>query len=383
MDMKPGDEVIVLCTGGGSGGHVYPLLAVGEELRRLALEQHLTLDLEYFGPRDEYAEILRTAGFGIKGLSSAKLRRYFTLENFFDIPKFFIGLIDALFKVYMLMPDVIFSKGGTGALPVVIAGWFYGIPIMIHESDAVPGLTNLLSARFATRIATSFEVATKYFSAKKTAWIGTPIRKDLSNPPAKAAAKADLGFDPKIPLTLVLGGSLGSTRVNEFILSNLANLLKVTQVFHQTGQGNMHEVERLSRAALTDLSLADAVKSRYRPIGYLDKSTLVQAYAAADVVVARAGSGSIFEIAALGKPAILIPLRESANDHQRVNAYEFSKLGAAIVIEEENLLPGVFLTQLKSILDNPETMSKMGVAAANFFRPGAETAIAEEILRLV
>ncbi len=379
--MKDSD-VIVVFTGGGSGGHVYPLLAVGEELRRLAMAGRINLDLQYLGPEDEYAEILRTAGFEIKTLISGKLRRYFSFKNIFDIPKFFLGLIEAFFKIYWIMPDAIFSKGGTGALPVVLAGWFYGVPVMIHESDAQPGLTNLLSSRFSSRIAVSFERAAKYFNPKKTACVGTPVRKDLLDQPNRDSAKEELGFDPKLPLTLILGGSQGSTRINEFILGNLDGLLKLTQVLHQTGQANLHEVERLSHAALTGLSLQEAVKSRYKPVAYLDKSTLVRALSAADLVIARSGSGTISEIAAFKKPSILIPLFEAANDHQRINAYEFAQSGAAVVMEEPNLLPGVFMTQFRSILGSPEVMNKMSVASGNFFKPGAATAIAEELLKL-
>ncbi len=369
-------------TGGGSGGHIYPLLAVGEALKKIAGDK-IDLGLYYMGPLDEYSEILDAAGFEIKTVVSGKLRRYFSLENIFDIPKFFIGFFEALFKLLGLMPDVVFSKGGTGALPVVLAGWFYRIPVIIHESDAVPGLTNLVSAWFAKRIAVSFEHALDYFNSKKAALIGTPVRKELlENRPVAAAAKKELGFKEDVPLMLVVGGSQGSTRINNFILTNLAILLQEAQILHQTGQANFSEAEKLSRAAISNLPANASVKYRYRPVPYLDVVAEKKALAAADVIVTRAGSNTLAEIASFGKPAILVPLKEAANDHQRINAYEFVKGGAAAVIEEQNLVSGIFVDKLKEIIHNPAVADKMSRASEKFFKPGAAEVIAQEILRL-
>ena len=381
--MGKSSQVRILFTGGGSGGHVYPLLAVGEVLKKIAVANGIILALYYMGPRDEYSEIISASGFQIKTVVSGKLRRYFSLDNLIDLPKFFIGFFDALFKLFVLMPDVIFSKGGTGALPVVLAGWFYRIPVIIHESDAIPGLTNLVSAWFAKRVAVSFERALEYFNPKKAVLIGTPIRKEmLEAKPDAGAAKKELGFAENAPLLLVLGGSQGAVRLNNFILANLENLLKETQVFHQTGQANFTEVEKLSRAALSNIPPSAAVKYRYRAIPYLDLVTEKNAFAAADLVLTRAGSNTIAEIAAFAKPAIIVPLKEAANNHQRVNAYEFANGGAAAVVEETNLLPGIFLNQLKEIIHNPAVMDKMSRASGKFFKPGAAETIAQEILRL-
>jgi len=373
----------ILFTGGGSGGHTYPLLAVAEELKRIAAQEKFDLELHYLGPKDGFAEILRPLGFYMDTVYSGKIRRYLSIENIFDIPKFFIGLVESFWKVFWIMPDVIFSKGGTGAFPVVLAGKFYMIPVIVHESDAQPGLNNLLSSRLASRVAVSFERAMPYFNPKKTAWIGTPVRRELLERPAQDAAKETLGFNSKMPLTLVLTGSQGSVRINEFILTNLQSLLAETQVMHQTGQANLHEVERLARPVTTGLPSLAAAKTRYKAVGYLDGDGLKLALAAADLVIARAGSNNISEIAAFGRPAILIPLEESANGHQRVNAYEFSKAGAAAVIEESNLFPGIFLAQVKTILEHPDVAQKMSDASQKFFKPGAAEAIAWEILRLV
>ena len=380
--MNKQKTIRILLTGGGSGGHVYPLLAVAEELRRLTKEQSINLELSYMGPSDEYKELLVGNGIGTYGVISGKIRRYASLENILDVPKFFIGFLQALLKMLWIMPDAIFSKGGTGALPVVLAGWFYRIPVIIHESDASPGMTNLLSSRFAARIAVSFERALNYFNPKKTALIGTPIRREvLEDRLPSEEAKERLGFEPEKPLVLVIGGSQGSERINEFVLANLADLIKETQVLHQTGKANYEEVEKLSKAALTGASLKTAEKIRYQAVPYLENNVNI-ALAAADLVVARAGSGTIFEISAFGKPAILIPLQESANDHQKINAYEFSRSGGAVVIEEPNLLPGIFINQVKVILKDSVLLQKMSAASAQFFKPGAAEIIAKELLRI-
>jgi len=372
----------ILLTGGGSGGHVYPLLAVADALKKFGGGQGLNLNLYYVGPKDSYAKILSEKGIDVRGIPAGKLRRYLSIENIFDIPKIIFGLIAALWTVFWIMPDAIFSKGGTGALSVVVAGWFYRIPIIIHESDATPGLTNLLSARFASRIAVGFESALAYFNPKKTALVGAPVREELlAGRLASETAKEQLGFDPKEPLMLILGGSQGSERINQFILANLENLAKEAQILHQTGVANFQEAEKLSRAALLSVPVKTAAVRRYRAVPYLEDDYKA-ALSAADLVIARAGSGTINEIAAFGIPAILIPLLESANDHQRLNAYEFAKTGAAVVIEEENLLPGLFLNQLKSVIKNPETLGKMSAASAKFFKPGAAEIIAQEIMRM-
>ena len=373
----------VVLTGGGSGGHVYPLIAIAEELQRLAAEYNFDLEIKYYGPSDEYNNLFAGLKIRTSNIVSGKLRRYFSVANIFDVPKFFVGLIQALFKIYWFMPDVVFSKGGTGALSVVLASRFYRIPIMIHESDATPGLNNLLSGRFAKRIAVTFESALAYFNPKKTAVTGTPVRRELTvDRVSKERAKEELGFNAGEPLTLILGGSLGSERINEFILANLENLVKETQILHQTGQANLRNVEKLSRAAMMNIPLRTEIKSRYLPVSYLMNEKLKNAFTAADLVISRAGSGTISEIAAFGVPAILIPLRESAGNHQRLNAYEYGKTGAAIVIEEENFLPGIFMNQVRAILKNPDVMEKMSQASIKFFKPDAARIIAEEILRI-
>jgi len=370
----------IVFAGGGSGGHVYPTLAVFEALIKRFSEIGLRFRAIRMGPRDGYDPLFANHGAIIAPIAAGKVRRYASLANLIDIPKFFIGFLQALWKLYFIMPEVIFSKGGVGALPVVVAGWFYRIPVVLHESDAQPGVNNLTSARFAKKVFVSFERAAKFFDAKKVAVVGTPLRTELfAERTAKPLAKETLGFDASSPLTLVLGGSQGSSRINNFILTQAQDMLAATQILHQTGVANLAEVQKLAHAATFD----ESFKTRYQAVGYFlnnGRDTMGLALAAADLVIARAGSGSIAEISAFGIPAILIPLAESANDHQRINAYEFAKGGGAVVIEEANLLPGIFMGEIKKFFGDEAVRAKMSEASAKFFIPGAAEAIAQELI---
>ncbi len=368
----------VVLAGGGSGGHTYPLFAVAEALNDRAARMQFNLNLTYLGPKDAtVAELFKKAGVTVSFVASGKIRRYLSLQNIADIPKFFIGFFQALAKLYVIMPDVIFSKGGTGAFPVVLAGWFYRIPIVIHDSDAKPGLTNIASSFFAKRIFISFDTAAKYFNPGITSRTGVPVRRELfANPTTKELAKETLGFDPAKPLLLVLGGSQGAERINNFVLTNLTTIMKETQIFHQTGLSNFAEVKRLSDAALLEASFAN----RYEMKAYLDDKNMSLALMAADVALSRTGSTSLFELAAFGVPAILVPHDGGSNGHQRMNAYDFTKNGAGVVIEEPNLLPGIFLSELKKIISNVDLQQKMSAAAKQFFVPNAAEVIVDGIL---
>jgi UDP-N-acetylglucosamine--N-acetylmuramyl-(pentapeptide) pyrophosphoryl-undecaprenol N-acetylglucosamine transferase len=377
-------KIKILFTGGGSGGHVYPLIAVYEELILKTKELNIEAEYFYMGPNDKWAEDIKKRGIKTFYILSGKLRRYFSLLNFLDFFKIFLSIFEALFKVFFIMPDVVFSKGGVGALPVIFAAWFYRIPIIIHESDAKPGLTNLTSSLFAKKIAISFENSKNYFNPQKIILTGNPIRNELLNQKVdQKLAKQNLGFNPELPLLFVIGGSQGAQIINDIILEALKELLPLTQILHQTGENNLVEVEKLSRAAILEIPVEVEAKSRYQPIGFLDVNQMALTLSAADLIVSRAGAGLIFEIAAFGKPSIIIPITNSANNHQRLNAYAYKQSGAAVVIEENNLLKELFLHEIKLILNNKEEYEKMSKAALNFSKKEAAQTLALEILKLI
>jgi UDP-N-acetylglucosamine--N-acetylmuramyl-(pentapeptide) pyrophosphoryl-undecaprenol N-acetylglucosamine transferase len=368
----------IVLAGGGTGGHIYPLLAVADEIRRLTDN---AAEIFYIGPKNAFGREFDKREVRQIFIFSSKLRRYVDFQNFLDIPKFFLSVFQALFHLYVLMPDVVFSKGGPGALAVILAAKFYMIPIVIHESDAIPGLTNRLSAYFANRIGIAFRGAADYFPAKKLAFVGNPVRLNLLEGwLEQGEAKVQLGFKPNEPLLLFLGGSQGAQRLNNFIFDSLEILLREYQVYHQVGEANLEEAKFFFAAF--EKGKPEEFKGKYRFVGYLDDAALKLAMNAADIVISRAGAGAIYEIAAFRKPSILIPLDGSANDHQRQNAYEYAKVGAAIVVEEENLKVNILIVQIKNILGDSNNLKYMSESAAQFFKPAAAEKIAEEILRL-
>lgn len=372
-------HIRVVLTGGASGGHIYPLLAVSRELEKLSIDGSMFIELLYLGPNDEFGAIIKKSGIPMYSIFKSKFRRYPSFATIIDIPKFILSIPQALLKLFFLMPDVVFSKGGPGAFPVVLAAWFYRIPIIIHESDAVPGVTNLLCARFASRIAVAYERTASFFDPAKTAVLGLPVREHLLVPISKQPeAKTKLGFAPDAPLVLVIGGSQGARYINDFILDASHLLLPVTQILQQVGRKNFPEFQKLHAQSLKEVGSS---AHSYKIVDYFDEDDLRLAYAAADLVITRPGS-TLFELAALRKPSVLVPITTSANDHQRINAYEFSKGGAAIVIEEGNLLPAIFIKELSLLIQSPKRLEAMGEAAWKMFKPGCAQRIAEEILRL-
>lgn len=381
----------ILFTGGGTGGHIYPILAVAEELQFSGGQ--IQLDLRYFGAPGHYRNLLETNGIKVSKIFSAKLRRYFDFRNFIDIPILLpLSIIQAFWKVFWFMPDVLFSKGGPGSLPVVLACKFYRIPIIIHDSDSIVGLANQIAVRFADRIAVSFNAAINFLLEKyskkreklagKITLVGNPIRRSLISGDVlePTTAKKIFGFNPEKPVILVIGGSQGAVKINDFMLEIVEELVKEFQILHQTGVKNFEDFKNELNLILKNHP--DEEKARYKIFAYFEKD-LKDAYLAADVVVCRASSGSIFEAAAFGKPSILIPLpSDVVGDHQITNAYEYAKTGAAIVIEQPNLEPNIFLSQLKKLFTQPETLNQMSEVAKKFSKPEAARILAEEILKL-
>ena len=370
----------ILLTGGGSGGHFYPLLAVVEKLKEMVQEN---VELIYFGPNDQYSQELEKIGIKIVHIIPSKMRRYFSLANILEIPKFLIGLIEALIKIYFIMPDVIFSKGGPGSLPVLLAGRFYLIPIIIHESDAVPSFTTSLTERFAKKIEISFEETRNYLRKKQnTSLTGNPIREEMiKNKIKKEDAKELLDFKENLPVLVILGGSLGAQHLNQFVFDNFENLLNHFQVFHQVGKNNLEEAKAIVESFKKEMS--SYITSHYKMEGFLDSKEMALILSAADIVLSRAGAGAIFEIAFFGKPSFLVPLPQAAQNHQKVNAYAYAQGGAAIVLEEENLKFSTFILKVQEILNNPQKYEEMSNAALKFSKQDSALIIAKDILSFI
>ena len=367
----------ILFTGGGTGGHFFPLLAVIQEMKRVAEEERiLELELFYMGPRGIGDDVLREEGVTPLWVTAGKMRRYFSPRNFFDSIKVPIGILQALWKVFVLYPDVIFSKGGYGALPAVVASILLRIPLVIHESDSVPGQVNTFAARYAKRIGIAFAESAHLFPPEKTALVGVPIQKRVLGG-NKADAKEQLGVFTDLPVVGIIGGSQGAEHINDAVLTALKDLTENYEVVHQTGAKNLDMVNGEAKVILEF-----SHKERYRAYGFMNSSMLRAFYSASDVIVSRAGASSIFEIAAWGKPAILIPLAGAASDHQRKNAYEYTAQGAAVIIEEANLTPHILIGEIQKIIGDPGRMKQMSEAAQQFAKIDAAEVVAREILKL-
>jgi len=363
----------ILFTGGGTGGHVYPLVAIAREIRRMYSKKNL--EFYYLGPKDDFGLILLSQeDFIIKTIVSGKIRRYFSWQNVIDVLfKIPIGFLQSLFFMFKMRPDLVFSKGGSGSVLVTYSARFLKIPVFLHESDVVPGLSNQTTSKWAKKIFVSFP-KTEYFDPEKTTLVGNPIRKEVMDGSAERAGELfNLTFSK--PIFLIMGGSQGSEPINDFTLLILNNLLKNYEIIHIAGRENIKQIQSEAQVVISK-----ELDKYYHPIDFLDEEKIKHAYKAADLVISRSGSGSVFEIAAVGKPSILIPLPTAAGNHQAKNAYAYSETGASVVIEQENLTPNLFQEKIELLFLHPEKLEEMKVAALGFAKPLAAKAVAREIL---
>ncbi len=308
----------IVFTGGGSAGHVTANLAIFPKLRQDGWH------IEYIGSESgiERQIITEFGGIPYHPIATGKLRRYFDRQNFKDPFRVLRGVAQAYSLLKKLKPGVVFSKGGFVAVPVVIASWLHRIPVIIHESDMTPGLANKISIPFATKVCVTFPETLRHIPSKKAVHTGSPIREEVLRGNAETGMRI-CGFHSGKPVLLIMGGSLGSQKINESIRENLPALTERFQIAHICGKGNVDETY--------------SGLNGYRQFEYLHKE-LADVMAMADLVVSRAGSNSIFEFLALKKPMLLIPLsRQASRGDQILNAESFEKMGYCRVLYEENL----------------------------------------------
>ncbi len=369
----------ILFAGGGTGGHIYPIITVAQELKKL----YSPAQLFFIGPRNELVtNIFEEEGIKVKKVFSGKIRRdsgwRSVINNFTDI--FFkipLGVIQSFFYIFFLSPDLIFCKGGYGTIPPVIAAKILQVPIFLHESDVVPGLANRYLSRFALEIFTSFP-KTEFFPVKKILLVGNPVRRALLAPLSSEKIQKYLNLKKGKPVLLIMGGSQGSERINDLILQILPQLLSSFEVIHQCGKRNYQNLKIES-----DFLIPKQLKDFYQLFPFMSEMELSCAYYASDIIISRAGAGSIFEIAAAQKPSILIPLPEAAQNHQSKNAQLYSDFGCALVVEEENLKPNFFLQKVLSLLKSTALRENMKKRAEKFARPRAAEIISHYIIEFL
>lgn len=331
----------IVLTGGGTAGHVSLNQAIIPTLEEQSFEIH------YIGSKDGIElELIRDAFPHITyhAISSGKLRRYASVKNFTDPLRVMKGLLEALFILKKVKPSVIFSKGGFVSVPVVMAGKIANIPVVIHESDVTPGLANKIAMPFAHHIFTVFQETLKHLPSEKSSCSGSIIRSELFEGRKETGMRL-CGFEGFKPVLLIMGGSQGSAVVNDAIRSNLTSLLKKYDVIHLCGKGKLDESFNNIRG--------------YKQFEYVTHE-LPDLLHAANIIVSRAGSNSIFEFLALRKPMLLIPLTKlQSRGDQLLNAQIFKKHGWASVIEEEEVTPASFMAALEDVKERTEDIQQV------------------------
>lgn len=372
-------EIRILLVGGGSGGHAYPLIAVARSLQERASAKGVQLKLLMMGEGGFIKKAAEENRMPYQKISAGKLRRYFSLESIIDLFKIPVSFVQSLWFIFLFMPDAVFSKGGYDSVaPALVARLFF-IPVFTHESDAIPGLANSIIGKVAETVFLSFKTAEKYFDGRKVVFTGNPTRKSISQGDKNAAREYFNLHEPR-PTILVIGGSQGAKVINDVIVSSLVVIAQKFNIIHQCGETQFESVKKDVDVILKEgtQQYAAPIKVYYRPYPYFDENQLGMAYAMADIIISRAGAGSLFEIAQSGKPAIIIPITQSASNHQYLNAFEFS-LSGGYLMEESGLNRESLIREIEVLLDS-EKSAKVSEKIKTFATPDAADKIAVEIL---
>ncbi|MDR2745875.1 MAG: undecaprenyldiphospho-muramoylpentapeptide beta-N-acetylglucosaminyltransferase [Treponema sp.] len=357
--------VSIAFVGGGTGGHIYPGLAVAA-----ALQERFPCRIFWIGSAGGMdRSLVEGAGVEFFGIPSGKLRRYVSLRNLSDLFKIGAGFFAARRILKREKPALLFSKGGFVSVPPCAAAASLGIPVFTHESDYSPGLATRINARFASRIFAAYEDTALFFPRvlrEKISVAGNPVRSAFRNADA-AAGRRFLGVSPEERILLVLGGSQGAREINELVRETLAELTRHYTVAHQTGPGQDWDL---------------GASERYRPYAYI-REELPQALAAAELVLGRSGAGTVWEAAAAGKPMALIPLRGSGTRGDQVeNAAFFERAGAAAVIaggERPGEMAAALIRTVRDLAENAEKRNAMAAASAAMGRIDGAAIIARAI----
>ncbi|ONI46404.1 undecaprenyldiphospho-muramoylpentapeptide beta-N-acetylglucosaminyltransferase [Candidatus Epulonipiscioides gigas] len=320
----------IVLTGGGTAGHVTPNIALIPKLKADGW------DIKYIGSKKGIEkELIEKENIPYYSISSGKLRRYFTLENVKDPFKVIYGFVEAHKTLLKLKPQVVFSKGGYVSVPVVLAAKMLNIPVIIHESDITPGLANKIASKGAKKICVNFPETLKYVGSKGVL-TGTPIREELFKGSKSKGQQICNFFDGK-PIMLVMGGSLGSVKVNVALRDSLNELLKTFNVVHICGKGNVNVSYNMKG---------------YKQFEYVG-TELCDIFAATDIMLSRAGANALAEIVALNIPNVLIPLsRQASRGDQILNAASMENQGYSEVIQEEQLTTDILLKTINKVYVN-------------------------------
>ncbi len=344
----------IIITGGGSGGHAMPAVATVQLLRNYEKKSGEQIRILYIGSKKGIEKKIAARNrCAFISISTGKLRRYFSWENFLDFFRVIKGIFDSISIIKHFKPDMIFSTGGFVSVPVVIAGHFTHTPSVIHEQTVDAGLANKIAGKFAKKIALTFEESSVYFPASKTVITGIPLRETIFNVD-KEKAYALLPIERDLPTVYVSGGGLGCHLLNETMLKILPKLLEKTNIIIQTGNADDGK-DYLNLLRFRE-NLDDKLKKRLIVFNFIEDVGNV--FAISDLVVARSGAGTVNELIALKLPAIFIPLAIATGNEQFKNASVMKKIGGAQIIEEKDLTPEILHETISNIL-SAEKLTEM------------------------
>ncbi len=352
---------VIAVTGGGTGGHIFPNIAVIEELRERNIGQVLWIG-EKGGTEQQWAN---TWGVPYYGIYSGKLRRYFSVKNLFDLFRVLTGVIQSYLILRKTRPDVVFSKGGFVSVPPVIAARLHGIPVITHESDIIPGLATRITSRFAAVVCVSFEKSTVRAKRGSVVHTGNPVRKAVKKGSVDAGRKF-LRFTDGGQIVTVLGGSLGASSINYAVWDMVKRRALPFNLVHQCGRGNAHTGYEKN--------------IRYRQFEFIG-AEMGDVLAASDIVVSRAGAGALYEIGFMKKPSLLVPLpRSKSRGEQIANAHFFQENGAADVLADEDLNGKRLFDRIGVLLEDENRLKSVGEKAHALCSDDAEKKIADIII---
>ena len=376
----------VVCVGGGTGGHTLPVLAVIKALERANNNAKIVFVGSKFGIE---ARLVPKMGIKYYGISTGKFRRYHNskilniidpttfIKNFTDFFRFIRGIGEARTILIHEKPDVVFAKGGFVSLPVGLAAKLLKIPLITHESDVVMGLANRRLARYAEKVCVSFpskDLDLEGIDPGKIIETGNPIRDDILMGDRDTYLRG-IGFDKKLKTILLLGGSQGSRFLNDLLAEKLEKILELGQVIWIAGERDADMVNYRIQ------ELKEEQKKRVKVYGFVT-SEIADVYAASDIVISRSGSNVLFELAAMGKPAILVPFDDAAGSHQLANAKVFSRSGAAYLFRQHDLTGASLAHQLEYLFKNEKELGSMANSMRSLANLGASDNVARAILKI-
>jgi UDP-N-acetylglucosamine--N-acetylmuramyl-(pentapeptide) pyrophosphoryl-undecaprenol N-acetylglucosamine transferase len=362
---------MVVLAGGGTGGHVSPGLAVAATLTARGIS------CAWIGSRTGIeARRVPAAGLPFVAIPTGKLRRYWAWQNVIDLAiNVPAALVRARVELARLRPRVVFGTGGFVALPVVLAAATARIPVVVHEQTAVPGLANRIAARVSRRVAITFDASARWFPADRVVITGNPLRAEL-RAGSRAGAFRHFDLDPIIPLVYVTGGAQGAHRINRAVGEALPTLLAAAQIVHQCGDNS----ETRDRQWLDErrAALPATLARRYRVVPYVD-AELPDVFAAASLVIGRAGAGTVNECCQLGLPALYVPLPGTAGDEQTANARMVERAGGAVVLSQSDLTPATLAERMTALLADSARLKQMSDRARTLAIPDAAERLADVI----